>query len=310
MPGKITSLLPVVEPVERLNPSQRTANRSVVLRRAFYCLLVVVTVYFWFSPIMSEQIYDACLLRPEQYPFGGYDDNTVDGITGTDEFFNSTDGRHKLHGWFFRLPGAKRTVLISHGLGGNITTRTDVVALILESGASAFIYDYQGYGRSEGDASLTTICDDGLAAYSFLYSKMKVAPENIIVMGESLGTGVTCNLASRVPVARIILQSPFSCLLARCAEAVPLLRIYPSWFYPQSGLDNASILSHLHIPVLIVHGVDDLIIPVHHARDLFAAALQPKRLVLVPSARHSGDPALMRSPLYETAVREFIAATH
>lgn len=256
------------------------------------------------APLPSSW-YDACILRPVRYPFGHYTVKQVDGIAYENVFFQSLNGK-LLHGWYFQKPGATKTVLLSHGIGGNVSSRVDLIHLFLEADTSVFIYDYQGYGRSSGTASLRNINDDGMAAYEWLRQEKGIDPKNIVLAGESLGTGVTCNLARKVQAAAMILQSPFVSLAKRCAEVVPFLLSHRDWLQPARGLSNEDALEHPHPPVLIVHGDEDKTIPVSHAIDLYNKAVGLKELLVIEGAGHTGDPALMNSPDYLSAVKDFL----
>lgn len=254
---------------------------------------------------LPSSFYDVCILRPVRMPSGTYRVKDVDGIKYGDAFFPAQNGK-MLHGWLFEQPNAKKTVLLSHGIGGNISSRVDLIHLFLQAGVSVFIYDYQGYGRSEGTASLRHVIDDGQAAYNYLTESRGIDPSNIVLAGESLGTGVTCGLSKRVQSAGLILQSPFSSLSQRCAEVIPFLRSHPTWLQPTDGLENDSILRASHPPLLIVHGDEDRTVPVSHAFTLYNDAVGPKNLLVVHGAGHTGDPALMASPKYLMAVESFL----
>lgn len=279
-----------------------------LVRTPIVLLLIVAALYVFCSPLSAQRAYDLVILHPEAYSTVVYQKNVVCGVTGRDLYFDSLDLRHKLHARYFLLPGAKKTVIISHGIGGNVITRNDLTLIILGSGASVFIYDYQGYGRSGGRASLNTVCDDGIAAYRYVTRELHIKPSNLVACGESMGTGVSCYMAEHASVSGLILQSPFTCLASRCAEIVPLLKGYPNWLYPTSGLDNDTWIRSIKAPVLIVHGENDSMIPVRHARAVFDAALSRKEIVVVPAAGHTNDPALMQSPLYAHAVRNFLGS--
>jgi uncharacterized protein len=254
------------------------------------------------APLPSSW-FDICILRPVRYPLGNYTVKQVNGIAYEDVFFPALNG-NLLHGWFFEKPGATKTVLISHGIGGNVSSRIDLVQMYLKANASVFIYDYQGYGRSTGSASLKNVVDDGMAAYHYLTTMRGVSPDHLILAGESLGTGVTCGLIKTVKAAAIILQSPFTSLTKRCAEVVPFLN-RRDWLQPTCSLANDEAVRNPHPPLLIVHGQEDSTVPVSHAVALYNEASGHKELLVIGGAGHTGDPALMYSPKYLAAVKQF-----
>ncbi|HEY9792034.1 MAG TPA: alpha/beta hydrolase [Candidatus Obscuribacterales bacterium] len=255
------------------------------------------------TPLPSSW-FDACILRPERYPCGNYAVKAVDGVSYEDVFFPALNG-NVLHGWYFQKQGAHKTVLLSHGIGGNVSSRIDLIHMYLQAGTSVFIYDYQGYGRSAGHASLKNVVNDGKAAYNYLTQERGVQPSNLVLAGESLGTGVTCSLIKQVKAAAMILQSPFSSLAKRCAEVVPFLN-RRDWLSPANGLSNDEALRSPHPPLLIVHGENDTTVPVSHAWTLYEEAVGPKELLVIDGAGHTGDPALMASPAYLAAVKQFL----
>jgi uncharacterized protein len=258
------------------------------------------------SASIPNSIFDNFVLRPIRMS-KKYDVREVAGVKAKDVFFPSHNGR-MLHGWYFELPGAQRTAMLSHGIGGNVSSRLDWIQLFLSSGVSVFIYDYQGYGRSAGNASFSNIVEDGNAAYTYLTEELSVAPDKLILAGESLGTGVTCALSKRVKAAALILQSPFSSLVKRVAEVVPWFKDKPSWLEPAMGLENDQVLASSKLPVLIIHGDKDTTIPVAHAHDLYQSAIGEKQLLVVRGAGHTGDPLLMSSHEYLDAVKHFLNA--
>jgi len=255
---------------------------------------------------LPGSLFDNVILRPTKSA-KKYHVSQVEGVKAEDVFFPAQNGR-MLHGWFFRTPQAERTVLLSHGIGGNISSRIDLVELYLKAGTSVFIYDYQGYGRSGGNASLRNIVEDGYSAYKHLTDAMGVEENQVILAGESLGTGVSCALSRRVKSAALILQSPFSSLARRVGEVVPFFKNKPTWIEPTSGLENDEVLSAQHPPVLIVHGDRDMTVPVSHAHNLYQSAIGEKQLLVITGAGHTGDPLLMHSVEYLEAVRSFLHA--
>lgn len=272
-------------------------------KKFLFAIAVLFVWYIILSPLVAMPVYNTMLFHP--FAEGKYDVKDIDGVQCENVYFTS-DGK-KLHGWYFVLPGASKTILLSHGNAGNITHRSKLVELLLEAGASVFIYDYQGYGKSFGTPSLQGICDDGLAVYNYLVLEKKIKPQDIILFGESIGTGVTCDIASKEPCAGIILQSPFSSLPGLAKQKMHLMCLYPPCLFPSAALDNLSILKKLNVPLLILHGAQDHLIPVSHSEELYAQANQPKQFVRLPDAGHN-DTYDIDGKQYFQAVSQFIAS--
>src|SRR5262249_46636592 len=142
--------------------------------------------------------------------------------------------------------------------------------------------------------------------YNYLVQDCGLKADDIGLAGESLGTSVACALSTKVPAAGLILQSPFSSLAERCPQLVPIFRLRSEWLGPMPGLAHARVLVNPHPPLLIVHGSRDRLVPVSHAFKLYEEAAEPKQLVVVHRAGHTGDPHLMQAPEYFHAIKLFL----
>lgn len=211
-----------------------------------------------------------------------------------------------LHGLFFERPDTKRLFLLSHGKGNNIYIQVQRARLLLGCGASVFMYDYQGFGRSQGRPTVAGTCDDAIAAYDFLVNHEKRTGNDIIAVGQSWGSGPTGQLAAKRPLGGVIMHAGFSSLCDAARDTLFWLRLYPDWCFPrQFLLDNVAIFSKPHPPLLIIHGKTDQVIPCTEAERLFAAAVEPKTLLLLPRGHSSvGD-----GVVFASAVRQFMAGT-
>jgi fermentation-respiration switch protein FrsA (DUF1100 family) len=209
-----------------------------------------------------------------------------------DVYFDSSDGL-RLNGWFFpagtNTTGRALAVLLCHGNGGNISHRLDMVEALLSTGVAVFVFDYRGYGLSQGRPSEPGTYHDGEAAYQWLLAK-GFAPADVLVFGESLGGGVAAELASRLPVGGLILQSTFTCIADIGADLFPWL---PVRWLAEIKYDTLSKLSRVKAPVLVMHSRGDRLIRFQHSQKNFAAANEPK-LFCELSGDHN-DPLTNRS---------------
>jgi len=266
---------------------------------------LAVGVYVALAPRMARPLYRQFLFHPDPYPHDIETAPSLGGIQGKDVYFHSRRGK-RLHGWVYENPIAKDWMLVSHGNAGNIANRMALIELLLRAGVSVFIYDYQGYGRSEGRPDIPDICYDGEAAYDFLTAEYNVRKENIILYGESLGASVA-GYISRVRGAKaLILQSGFASLERIARESLPLLKIYPDFLFPQSFLNNLAVLQQPHPPVLIAHGVNDAVIAFDHANHLFKIAVGKKILLELPETAHS-DITMSAPEKFQSAIEEFLS---
>ena len=192
-----------------------------------------------------------------------------------DVTFKTSDGL-TLNGWFYpayiNSPRAQLAVLFCHGNAGNIGHRLDTCRALLGTGVSVFVFDYRGYGRSEGRPSEEGTCCDAQAACQWLRQR-GFAGTNIIAYGESLGGGVAAELAVRETVGALVLQSTFTSIPDIAADLFPWL---PVRMMTTVRYDTRSKLPRLRIPVLVMHSRMDEIVPFHHGQQNFAAANEPK----------------------------------
>ena len=192
-----------------------------------------------------------------------------------DVHFKASDGV-ELNGWFYpagtNSHRPKLAVLVCHGNAGNISHRLDTCVALLATGVNVFVFDYRGYGRSQGRPSEEGTYRDAQAAYQWLRQK-GFAGTNIIAFGESLGGGVAAELAVREPVGGLVLQSTFTSITDIGAELFPWL---PVRWLGTIRYDTHSKLPRLHVPVLVMHSPTDELIRFHHGQSNFAAANEPK----------------------------------
>lgn len=203
-----------------------------------------------------------------------------------DVFFTAADGIN-LHGWY--LPGEpdQPLVVFCHGNAGNISHRVDNLRLLRELGLAVFIFDYRGYGQSEGKASEAGTYDDMRGALDWLLKK-GWPPERLIYFGRSVGAGVALQLALEQPPAALVIESPFTSIKAMGQHHYPLLWLLAGWAL-EARYDNLSKIGQLKVPLLIFHGDSDAIVPQQMGRQLFEQAPEPKQFYSIPRAGHNNS---------------------
>lgn len=207
---------------------------------------------------------------------------------GENVSFNSADNT-RLHGWFFRAERQPETATIVyfHGNGGNISNVSWVGQWYAKRGFNVLLFDYRGYGASEGQAGHESgLYADGDAAVAFVIHEKGARPENLVLHGQSLGTAVAADVASRREVGAVILESGFSSASSVASSALPWL---PRWlhFMARNDFESARKLATVRAPVLITHGDPDPVIPTGEAQLLFAAANEPKQLLILREGGHN-----------------------
>ena len=192
-----------------------------------------------------------------------------------------------LDGWYVPADpaGAGDTVLFFHGNAGNITHRLDSLLVFNELGLNTFIFDYRGFGQSEGKISEAGSYLDAEAALAYLTDTRGIAPKHIIFFGRSLGGAIAARLASGTPPKMVILESTFTSIPDLAATVYPFL---PARWMSRFDYDAETYLKSVHSPVLIVHSRDDEIIPLRHAKALYAAAPGPKAFLEIRGNHNVG----------------------
>ncbi len=224
---------------------------------------------------------DQLIYYPAKFPEGDWEPA---GLVHEDVSFEAEDGV-TLHGWFCAVSDPAITILHSHGNAGNITHRADLVRLWQRHlRASVLLYDYRGYGRSEGRPSEGGLYRDARAAYRWLTGKKGIAARDVVLWGESIGAAVALDLALSVPHRALVLEAPFT-------SAVDMGRLLFPWapvrLLMRTRFDNLAKIGRIKRPVLIIHGTDDSIVPFDMGRRLFEAAPEPKRFLAVQGADHN-----------------------
>ena len=209
----------------------------------------------------------------------------------------------RLHGWYIPRSGAERTVLFLHGNAGNISHRGESIAIFRRLGLNVLIFDYRGYGRSQGTPTETGLYADAAAAWHYLVETRGVVAGNIVIFGRSLGGAVAAQLASQVQAGALILESTLSSARDFAQAVLPLLSRLVVVRY---DFDSAGRLAQVHCPVLVLHSPADEIMPYRLGEKLYQSAHEPKRFVALRGDHNSGF--LLSQPQYEQALGEFIAS--
>ncbi len=195
-----------------------------------------------------------------------------------------TDDGLDLVAWY--KPAAKAdgvTVVFFHGNGGHIGHRAARTRAFTEAGHGLLLVSYRGYGGNPGKPTEAGLFADSRAAYDFLVDE-GVPPVRIAVIGESLGSGPAVYLAAERQVGALLLEAPFTSAGDVGQRAYPFL---PVKLLIRDPFDSLSRIADVRVPLLIVHGERDEVVPVELGRRLFEAANEPKRGIFLPGAHHN-----------------------
>jgi fermentation-respiration switch protein FrsA (DUF1100 family) len=249
------------------------------------CLLIaIVAIYVLLAPRFAAWFYRPVLF-PRLAMTSHENPPIIAEIKAKAIKFLQSNG-NKLCAWFYRNPNSRFIMLVSHGNFGNMETHSYLTEALIRSGFSVFIYDYSGYGASTGLPNLNIVTNDAESAYDYLVKHEKIAPENIILYGESIGASIASHLATTRKVKALICQSGFSSFRSIVLEKMPFLKVYPKMLFPRHSLDTICSIMNLQVPVLIIHGVKDDVVLFHHAESIFKAAKLPKILISLPDCDH------------------------
>lgn len=235
-----------------------------------------VAAALWIYARQSRRIYRPMreiVTRPDAHGYA-YEDLTL----------RSADGV-RLSAWYVPNPAARRVLMFFHGNTRNISHCMDSVALFQRLGFSAFLFDYRGYGLSEGHPAEAGTYLDAQAAWEYLLRERGLAPDDIVVLGRSLGAAIASWLVARHTPRALVMESTFTSLPAVAADRHPWLpaRMLTRYRYP---VDEH--LRDIRCPVLIVHSRADEIVPFHHAQRLFEIAPGPKELLEIRGMHYNG----------------------
>jgi fermentation-respiration switch protein FrsA (DUF1100 family) len=215
----------------------------------------------------------------------------------------------KIYGYFVKsngtMPGV--TILYNHGNKDHLQYYWDRVEMLYQTGANVFVYDYQGFGMSEGVPSEAGLYSDAAAALQYVLSRGDVDSLHIIYYGFSLGCAAAVNLAANVKApAALILEAPFASASA-LAKSGYLLEL-PGSYVMRGVYDNAEKITRVHTPLLLLHGESDSFIDIqNNGQVVFDRANEPKTFIRVKGANHTDVPQKLGEEKYLGTIRDFIA---
>jgi len=208
-------------------------------------------------------------------------------ISYQDVRFPASDGV-RLHGWFVPTPAARLTLAWFHGNAGNISHRVENLGLLRRAvPLNIFIFDYRGYGLSDGrlaDLSEDATYRDAEGALAYLRGRDDLRETRLVYFGRSLGAAIAVEMARRHPPAGLILETPFTSIQDMARAVLPLL---PIGGLVRTRYDSLAKIPELRVPLLVLHGDQDDVVPFTQGRRLFEAAREPKTFYTIRGAHHN-----------------------
>jgi uncharacterized protein len=202
-----------------------------------------------------------------------------------EEVYFRTGDRLRLHGWFVPAQNSEFTVLYCHGNGGNMMYFLETVNFLNKLGLNCFVFDYRGYGSSQGEPTENGTYLDVRAAYRWLTKKKGVAPERIILFGWSLGGSIAAYLAGKVKPAGLVIESAFTSYRDIGRKFYPYMPV--KWF-ARFNYPTVDYVRRVKCPVLIIHSRNDEMIPFEFGLEICDAANEPKQFVEIFGGHNDG----------------------
>jgi fermentation-respiration switch protein FrsA (DUF1100 family) len=205
-----------------------------------------------------------------------------------------------LRSWYFPAATAGApVVLFLHGNAGDIGNHLPFARFLIDAGYGVLALEYRGYGGNPGSPNESGLYDDARAGFAFLNGQ-GIPDSQVVLFGESLGTGVAVAMAAEHPVHALILRSPYTAIPDVAALALPYI---PARWLVRDRFDSLAKIGAIHSPLMIFHGDVDGLIPMALGRKLFDAAPEPKTWLTVPGTGHND----VQTPEAERAVLDFLA---
>jgi fermentation-respiration switch protein FrsA (DUF1100 family) len=224
------------------------------------------------------------------------------GLEFQDLYFTTADGV-RVHGWFIPHREARATWVWFHGNAGNISHRVENIKLLHHKvSVNIVIFDYRGYGRSAGSVSEEGTYRDGAAVLDFLVNQLRVDTRTLILFGRSLGAAVAAEMAGRFKIRALILESPFMSIREMAKTILPFL---PLGSLLQTRYDVIEKIGKVKVPLLVLHGDRDEVVPYEQGNKVFAAAGEPKEFYSIAGAHHN-DTYLVGGDAYFARLRSFV----
>lgn len=266
------------------------AAAAMVWQWAFWAFVGVYAVGF-----IGYSLQRRLLFWPTRRPYRSPNELSLDDVY--ELWLNTPDGEQLLT-WQAKPQPGMPTILYLHGNHCNLTNRVERVSRFTRDGYGLLMLSFRGYGLSSGHASEKNNVADALLAYHFL-RKSGVNPADIVVYGESLGTGVAVQVAARRPIAALILEAPYTSLRDLVRHR---FRLIPAYVFLKDEFASIRHVKGVTAPLLVVHSLGDDVIPIAFGHWLFAAAPGEKKFLRVRGAGHYG---LFRAGAWPK-IREFV----
>jgi len=252
---------------------RKTVMKTIISAVIIYLVILIIMTVFQRKIIYYPYKLDKNFKFPKYVP-------------ELEEVFITCEDGHTINGLFASGRVNKPVILIFHGNAGNITHRDFLLQGFTRLGCAVLLIDYHGYGKSEGTPSEKNLYLDGDASLKWLQKEKNIIPEQIVLFGKSLGSGVGIELATKHSFKGLMLETPLSSTASVARSHFPY-NCFPVRFLIIDKFDNISKIKNIHCPLLFIHGTRDNIIDKKESEKLYEKANMPKELYLVEGAGHN-----------------------
>lgn len=261
------------------------------MKRILFSIIISLLLFIFIRFLEYKSLY---------YPFKHIEMTPEDiGINYEDVSILTEDGV-KIAGWFIPSQSPRATFLLAHGNGGNISHRLENIRIFNKLNINTFIFDYRGYGGSNGSPSENGLYLDVKAAYNYLLNNKNIAAKQIIGYGESLGGAVVIDLATRNELGGLIIESSFTSVRDIGKRIFPFI---PGLLY-KTKYDSLSKVLDVSCPILVFHSHGDEVVPYDLGKRLFEAAPEPKQFIDLRGGHN--DAFLISEELFVREINSFL----
>ncbi|MFC1658925.1 alpha/beta hydrolase, partial [Candidatus Omnitrophota bacterium] len=236
----------------------------MLIRIPLYILVFLLFAFFYFRHFERRGIY---------YPTKEITFTPAEAGMQYEDIFFKTQDSLQLNGWFIPADKPRATLLFCHGNAGNIGHRVEIARIFNQLNLNVFIFDYRGYGRSQGVPSEQGLHEDARSAFYYLLSRDDIDRQAIIIYGKSIGANVAVQLASKTKAAALIAESGFTSAYDMARKLFPYLPV--KWMITVQ-FNALAAIKDIATPKFVIHSRDDEIVPFWMGRKLFESAPEPK----------------------------------
>ena len=248
------------------------------------------------SSSQMRSLHELLLFQPAKFPAGDWE---LEGLNFQDVWLEAEDGT-RIHAWYLPADEPRAVVLYAHGNAGNLAWRAKLFKYLQEElQLTLLAFDYRGYGRSEGKPTIEGALQDARAARTELAELADVRPEEVVLMGRSLGGAVAIHLAAEAEPRGLIVESTFTSLREVARKHYSRL----AFVVPQDTLNNVARIAQYDGPLLYSHGTADRVVPISLGEQLFEAAVGPKTFHRLSGLDHN----TRGTPEYYRVLEQFVA---